>query len=68
MNVVNLETYREAKEFVTIKNKVYPGRTTVAEAYEFMSTGNEQLIADNIEADLLYPSIRNQCSKQTNLK
>jgi len=38
------------------------------EIYEFMVTGNDQLIADNKEADLLYPSIRDQCRKQTSLK
>jgi len=68
MEVTDLKTYREAKEYLAMKNKVYPGRSTVMEIYEFMATGNEQLIIDNNEADHLYPSIRNQCSKQISLK
>jgi hypothetical protein len=58
MKVVDLEIYKEARDFFKIMEKAYPGRTTLGATYEFMAEDPLDLIAANKEADEKYPQFR----------
>lgn len=58
MKVVDLEIYKEARDFFKLMKKAYPGRSTLGATYEFMTEDPSGLIAANKEADEKYPQFR----------